>query len=898
MPFAEVAVFSGRPQRQTFTYAIPPSIDLRVGHAVFVPFGRQTLQGVVLALTDKSEIAEPRNVLALIDPERLITVEQAALVRWMADSYLAPVAAVVSLFLPPGFARKPQRMLKAAAVPDASALQPLSERERRVLDAVASKPEIEADALKRALNDGNVGATIRALVDKRLIDERFTLSRPAVAPRSEVLLALAVDRPAARAAIDTWPRSRRSRQADLLERLRAGPLSATEARRIAGSRVSLDRWIERRAFLAADDEGVRLRADDAATDAAIASLRRTAAERHQVATLETLLANAEAAPKQREAVVRGETDASREDIDLLVDAGLVRRETRSVQRDPLAARSVPALLAPILTSDQARAYRAVADALDRARAAKADGRRDGSIFLLHGVTGSGKTEVYLAAAQYARELGGRSVVLVPEIALTPQTVDRFLARFPGRVALRHSGLTPGEAHDQWHNTRAGQADVVVGSRSALFAPQPDLALIIVDEEHEWTYKQSDPVPRYHVREVVEEYCRLTGAVAVFGSATPDVVTAARARAGRYTQLDLPQRVHRLRSDDPTSAVQPSPLPAVDIVDMREELTRGNRSIFSAALSNAMDKALQAGEQVMLFLNRRGAAMIVCRTCGDAISCDRCSVPFTYHSFNDTLRCHECGNTAFPRTRCPNCESDRIRPMGLGTQRLEEEVSKAFPLARPLRWDRDTVTGKDGHRELLERFVRGDANVLVGTQMIAKGLDLPQVTVVGVVNADLSLRLPDYTGPERTFQLVTQMAGRAGRGTRAGHVVVQTYAPDHYAITTAAAHDYESFYEAEMRARAEHDYPPYGRLARLVYADRKLDRARDVAETMAASLVEDRDRRGLVGPEILGPTPAFISRRRGLYRWQVTLRGADPLPLLRPIDFGRGWTVDVDPISLL
>ena len=914
--YVEVAVNSGRPQRGTFTYAIPPLLAVRVGDGVFVPFGRQVLQGIVLALTESPAVAAPRPILALLGEERLLGPEQTALVRWIGDAYLAPAFAAAALFLPPGFERKPERLLRPAPLSDASALQYLSERERTVLDAITARRSVEADALQAALKDGAIAPTVRSLVKKGLVEERYALSRPTVGPKTETLLSLAIEEGTARAAIAAWPRSRRSRQADLLERLQVGAAPRDEARRLAGARDSLERWLRQGRLMVPDGDCVRLAVDPAAVDSAIASLRRTGPERRQVALLEALLPGPRAG-----APARQEANATGADVDALIADGLVRRQTRVVARDPLAGRAVPIVAAPALTEDQGRAYEAIAEALDRAVETRPQHRKEGPIFLLHGVTGSGKTEVYLAAVEHARDQGGWAIVLVPEIALTPQTVDRFLARLPGRVAVLHSGLSAGELHDQWERVRSGDADVVIGSRSALFAPHPlpgsgggaerglHLALIIVDEEHEWTYKQTDPAPRYRVREVVEEYCRLTGAVAVLGSATPDVVTATRARAGQYRYLELPERVRRTDPADPASPLETAALPSVEIVDMREELVRGNRSIFSEPLAAAMTTALERDEQVILFLNRRGVATFVCRTCGEARGCDRCSIPFTYHralpglepgppGAGDILRCHECGRTAQPEGRCPHCGSDRVRPMGIGTQRVEEEVAKTFPRARPLRWDRDTVAGKDGHRRVLEQFIRGDANVLVGTQMIAKGLDLPAVTVVGVVNADLSLRLPDYTGPERTFQLITQVTGRAGRGPQGGRVVVQTYAPEHYAIRAAAGHDYEAFYAAEVAARSRHDYPPLGRLARLVYADRKPARARDVAANMAASLLEDRDRRGLLGPEVLGPTPAFLARRRGLYRWQITLRGADPLPLLRPVDFGRGWTVDIDPVSLL
>ena len=654
------------------------------------------------------------------------------------------------------------------------------------------------------------------------------------------------------------------------------------------------------------DHAVRLRLDADAARAAIDQLRRTATERHAVAVLQVLLEGPRA-PADLHSVA----GASRKDVDALVDQGLVIRESREVVRDPLARRSVARIDAPALTSDQQEAYAAIGSAINGANADRREaGQPHGAarIFLLRGVTGSGKTEVYLAAVDHAISLGLRSIVLVPEIALTPQTVDRFRQRFE-RIAVWHSGLSHGERFDNWNRIREGRVDVVVGSRSALFAPLPDLGLIVIDEEHEWTYKQTEPPPRYHVREVVEQYARLIGAVAVFGSATPDVVTRARARSGHYTELELPQRVRRIAPADPTSPLQSAQLPAVEVVDMRHELRQGNRSIFSRALAVAIDDALSNDEQVILFLNRRGAASLVCRSCGTARECDRCSVPYTYHAPIDRsrhearaqgvarLRCHECGRSEAPSDVCPTCRQSSLRPMGHGTQDLEKEVEERFPLARGLRFDRDTAAARDGHERILRRFREGEANVLVGTQMIAKGHDIPAVTVVGVVNADLALRFPDYRGPERTFQLLTQVAGRAGRGPRGGRVVIQTYAPDHYAIMAAAAHDYETFFAQELRARAPHDYPPYGRLARLVFASSQRPRAYDTAAEMARSLIIDRDRRGLPGPEVLGPTPAFIYRRRNQYRFQVTLRGADPLPLLRGVEF-RGWTVDIDPVSLL
>ena len=904
--YAEIAVNGGRPLRQPFTYAITqPLLDeaggIRVGHGVFVPFGRRVVQGVVLALRDESEIASPRPITALIEPAPLLTPAQASLARWIADAYLASLWACVSLFLPRRMTSPPLRILRATEPPPppSTAGGDLSDLQTDLLADITRRGPIDLAKLAATRDDARIESALEALIRRRLLSERYTLARPPGPPQPEVELALAIPRLEAEATLRDWPQSKRSRKADLLERLQAGPAPYDEARRLAGSRDAIERWLAEGALLVRAGSEVRLAPrfldHPAAADAAILTLRRTAAERHGAALLDALLAGPRPDPE-----ARAESGAAPAEVEALIEQGLLRR--RAVGEPPAQLRFPPA---PVLTAEQARAYGAVVRALDDAQ--RAPGRTtEARIFLLHGVTGSGKTEVYLAAAERVRDQGGVTLVLVPEIALAPQTVDRFRARLPGRVAVLHSGLRAGELEAHRQRIRAGEVDVIVGSRSALFAPVADPALIIVDEEHEWTYKQTDPPPRYHVREVVERYCELTGAVAILGSATPDLVSHARAQAGRYARLDLARRVRRPQPGEP---VPPEiPMPEVELVDLRAELVSGNRSIFSRALQGALETTLARGDQAMLFLNRRGVGMVVCRHCGEAVECARCDIPLTLHEYPgpagaiertaSVLRCHECGLRAAPPRRCPNCDSDRIRPMGMGTERLEAEVAKQFPLARPLRWDRDTVRGRDGHRKLLERFRDGEANVLIGTQMIAKGLDLPQVTLVGVINADLSLRLPDYTGPERTFQLITQVAGRAGRGLDGGRVIVQSYAPDHPAILAAAAHDYAAFAAAEIAARAAHDYPPTGRLARLIYADRDRDRARAVAATMAASLIEDRDRRGLPGPAVLGPTPAFIARRRDLYRQQITLRGADPLALLRPIDFPRGWTVDIDPVSLL
>jgi primosomal protein N' (replication factor Y) len=588
----------------------------------------------------------------------------------------------------------------------------------------------------------------------------------------------------------------------------------------------------------------------------------------------------------------------------LEDDGLIEIREETIERDPLAGRQYEPKAAPPLTPEQTAAFEAVAEALETQRA---------RTFLLHGVTGSGKTEVYLRALERTVALGRRGIVLVPEIALTPQTVRRFAERFPGKVAVLHSGLSQGELFDQWHGIRDGRYSVVVGSRSAVFAPQPDLGLIVIDEEHEWTYKQQDQSPRYHARSAAIELAKLTDAVVLLGSATPDVESYQQALWGNYSLLELKERVRPITAPDGSFAgvTTSEALPPVEIVDMREELKGGNRTIFSRPLQLGIHQALERGEQTILFLNRRGSAGFVqCRDCGYVPQCSACAIAMGYHKRLDRsgaeierLLCHQCNRGRRLYERCPMCGSTRLRPMGLGVERVEEDVRKTFPGARTLRWDRDVTQGKDAHEQILASFLQGKADVLIGTQMVAKGLDLPAVTLVGVISADIGLHIPDFRSAERTFQLLTQVAGRAGRtassdgGPPRGKVVIQTYTPDNYAIVAAGEHDYASFFATEIALRREEAYPPFIRLARLVYSHSSQEYGERQAQRMADSLREDASKRGLPSVEVLGPAPPHIPKWHGRFRYQVTVRSPDPAELLRDLKLPEGWAMDVDPASL-
>lgn len=530
--------------------------------------------------------------------------------------------------------------------------------------------------------------------------------------------------------------------------------------------------------------------------------------------------------------------------------------------------------------------RAAIDAIDRARAA------GGGVVLVDGVTGSGKTEVYLRAIEAVVAEGGSAIVLVPEISLTPQTVGRFRSRFGDAVAVLHSRLSAGERYDQWDLAARGEGRVVVGARSALFAPVPDLRLVVIDEEHEASYKQGS-APRYHAREVAVELCGREGAVLVLGSATPSLDALERCERGEWTRVEMPDRVAG------------GALPEVHVVDMAAEFADGHRSMFSRPLAAALAEAMERGEKAVLFLNRRGfASFVLCRECGYVPRCESCAVSLTYHDVGHQLACHHCGARSSLPPRCPRCGSPYLRQFGAGTQRVEAELRTLLPDVDVVRMDADTTTGKGAHERLLAAFEALPAGILLGTQMVAKGLDYPEVTVVGVVNADTTLHLPDLRSGERTYQLLEQVAGRAGRGARPGHVFVQTYWPDHAAIRAAAAHDRSLFLAEEVEQRHALHYPPFGRLANLLVVGQNQRAVAAQAGVVADALRAAVDEQPW---EVLGPAPAPLAKLKGMHRWHVLLkapRDADIPALIRTaldgVSSAEGVRVipDVDPLDLL
>jgi primosomal protein N' (replication factor Y) len=564
----------------------------------------------------------------------------------------------------------------------------------------------------------------------------------------------------------------------------------------------------------------------------------------------------------------------------LADVGAIRIESRRRYREAQVSER-PLNRPHTLTEGQATALGAIRDALSE---------RSGSVILLDGVTGSGKTEVYLQAIERVIELGRTACVLVPEISLTPQTVGRFRARFGTDVAVLHSRLSAGERFDQWELVREGEARIVVGARSALFAPMAELGLIVIDEEHEPSYKQGS-APRYHARDVAAHMAALCGATLVLGSASPSMEARSRCDKGQWSRVELPQRA--------TGGV----LPAVKVVDMTMEFASGHRSMFSRELTGALAQVVREQRKAVLFLNRRGfASFLLCRECGFVPECDSCSTSLTYHDVGSRLQCHHCGSTRPIPPTCPSCGSPYLRQFGVGTQRVETELRSLFPDLAVVRMDADTTKGRGGHEAALSQFEAHESGVLLGTQMIAKGLDYPEVTLVGVIAADTSLWLPDFRAGERTYQLLEQVAGRAGRGSAPGRVVFQTYAPDHPAIRAAASHDPSVFYGPENLERKAAGLPPHGRIANvLVWGRERTAVAAHAAsiggrlETMAADL------------DVLGPSPAPLERLKGMWRWHLLVKGAldAPIPAVLsaalkaiPRCDGVSVAVDVDPVSLL
>jgi primosomal protein N' (replication factor Y) len=823
---------------RVFSYAVPDSLVPKpeVGSRVWVPFGREYLEGYVVDFTEKAEVAEVKKIAQVLGEGPVFSPEQIELARWMADYYMCPLIRAIKAMLPP---TPPSR-----GKPTVS-LSPLVEEELLEVMAYWEKMHPPAAQLLHYLADR--GET----------------------PVSQL----------SRLGIADWK--------EILSQLESQGLVLRETRPMTRSNTTKEQMVQ-----------IAVSAQEA-----LAVLEKMRHRAPRQAKLLGILVKEGSLPL---ANLINKAEVRRYTIRALQEKGLIRIEETSgggansqvalVDTEPEQDDSPEQELVWQPNPEQALALEKICKAL-----LQSDAGIPASPIVLHGVTGSGKTEVYLQAIQYVLAQGRKAIVLVPEISLTPQTAQRFRRRFGTRVAVMHSRLTPAERQREWKRLKEGKVDIVAGARSALFAPLERLGLIVLDEEHENSYKQ-DRAPRYHTREVAIKRAELTGAVVLLGSATPTLETYWQVEQGNFQLLKLTERVRS------------RPLPEIEIVDLRQELKEGNRSIFSQALQAELAERLHRSEQSILFLNRRGFSTFVnCRQCGLVLRCPNCEVSLTYHQVDHRLRCHYCDYQRAIPGRCPGCGSNYLRYFGIGTQRVEEEIRHLFPQARVLRVDVDTAAGRSFYTEFDQTFRRGEVDILVGTQLIAKGFDFPGVTLVGVVTADTGLNLPDFRASERTFQLLTQVAGRAGRGDRPGKVIIQTYTPEHYSILAAEHHDFDVFYRVESQYRSQWRYPPFQALIRLLVSGLVENRVRVTAEMLGRyldRLIQQGRKQSQSALELLGPSPAPMTRIRGQYRWQMVLRGEEKSILRKIVRQGIAEfrqqnkngdvniTVDVDPLSML
>ena len=822
----------------TYHYHVPPELvgDVQPGSLVIVPFGRQRAQGVVLRYINTPEVAKTRPVEDLVDDMPPLTATQIALAQWLAEETLSPLGTCINLMLPPGLSQRTDTLVRLN--PDQQIdLADYSPIEKRIIRLLQERGDLRGRQIDAAIRHVEWRGVLRKMARKGVLHTRTVLPPPRVSPKTVRMVTLAAD-PAA------------------IENL-AEPLSRVH--KVHDRRLRVLQSLAGKAGMVEPSE------------------------------------------------IFEQIGANYGDLKALEKQGWIESIDTQVWRDPLEDTSYIPATPPELTRDQEHAWEKIRSGLAAALKGQVP-----SPYLLHGVTGSGKTELYLRAVDATLAAGKQSIILVPEISLTPQTIQRFSSRFPGKVGVLHSQLSDGERYDTWRRARMGELPVIVGPRSALFVPLAEMGLIVVDECHQESYDQQESQPYYRGVDTAVACARLSGAAIILGSATPQVTQYYQAVNGNWTYIELPKRIlahreaiaHHARRLGITLPVKPGEgqtadlgLPRVAIIDMRTELIAGNRSIFSRALQTAIQAVLDARQQAILFLNRRGTATYVfCRECGYVVMCPLDDKPLTYHRAQDGLLCHTCGYQRQVPKRCPECGGNQIRQLGTGTEKVEQRVRERFPGARILRWDAETTRTKGAHERILTQFTRHEADILIGTQMLAKGLDLPLVTLVGVVLAEVGLNLPDFRATERTFQLLTQVSGRAGRSPLGGRVIVQTYQPDHYAIQTAARHDYVAFYEQEMVYRRQLRYPPFTRLVRLEYRHHDPQVAEEASRTLAGHLqgwISDEGH----PVEMVGPVPCFFTRMYGRYRWHIILQGPDPTALLR----GRqppGWIIEVDPPSLL
>jgi primosomal protein N' (replication factor Y) len=842
--------------KKTFTYRLPPSMQAvaRVGSRVMVPLGTKPSTGYIVALLPRLRPgtslvdAEVKDVQQLLDADPPLTPEVLAISRWVSDYYAAPWGEVIRAALPAGINASVEQMVS------------ITPKGREALSALENVPAPPAENLSVPPAAGVPGAAA-ALGWSKAGGSRKTSAKVRglrlLADEGEFELnAFCLRMGSART--PKWLRE--LEQEALVERSHRAPSTATRAKRRKAVRLA------KSAHESAANENSRARITKA-----------------QQRVIETLRANGK---EMAVADLLAAAGVSESAVRTLSKRGEIEEFEQEVRRDPLARAELPSAEEFQLSLTQATALHQTEKPLKQHRFAA---------FLLHGVTGSGKTEVYIRAMRAALEMGQGAMMLVPEISLTPILSRRLRAHFGDRIAIFHSSLSKGERFDEWSRLRRGDAGVVLGTRSAVFAPVQNLGLIVVDEEHDTSYRQEES-PFYNARDTAIVRAQKESAVVVLGSATPSLESFHNAQTGKYEYLNLPGRIAN------------RPLARAELIDMREVFARRKRpEVFSDELLKAIEETRARGEQSIILLNRRGySSFILCRSCGESINCPNCDVTLTYHRSDLTLVCHYCNHRRRAPSQCPVCASKYIYYVGEGTEQIEELLRRRFPKLRIGRIDRDTKSRRHMFEKTLLDFGKGELDMLVGTQMLAKGHDFPNVTLVGVVSVDAGLALPDFRAAERAFQLITQVAGRAGRGELAGRVLIQTYHPHHYALRHACAQDFRGFYDEEIRHRRNHSYPPFVALALLLSRHKDPVRARTTALELRKALVAaNRDN----ACRILGPAPAPFARLRGEHRIQLLVKSRSRKQLRSVIDAAlaaveasghdlRFVTLEIDPVSMM
>ncbi|HSB12158.1 MAG TPA: primosomal protein N' [Blastocatellia bacterium] len=840
--FAEVAV----PVyvKQTFTYRLPGDMALRAraGSRVQVPFGKKYLTAFIVdlheTLAGKVDESAIKDVEELIDESPVITPEILELTKWVADYYFAPWGECLRAALPAGAISISEQMLELTSAGRAALAQAhLSPPKHQALERLlSSSGEMPARQFERGLSKPRAGALIRQLSHDGLIrvSQRIAQSRMKAKLHNVVRLS-------GQGMDDGGAGMRGGVDGDELTHPGAGPQPPTP------------------------------------------NSKRKPLNEKQLRVVEALRAAPDAIPFSE---LLDAADVSSSVVRTLEKRGIVEVFARQVRRDPLAHIEGQPAESVTLNAEQQDALDRIVERIDE---------HQYSTFLLHGVTASGKTEIYIRAMREAISRGMSALMLVPEISLTPIFSRRLRAQFGEAVAILHSSLSEGERTDEWRRIKEGDARVVIGTRSAVFAPLDKLGLVIVDEEHDGSYKQ-DEAPRYNGRDTAIMRASRADAVVVLGSATPSLESYHNAQSGKYTYL----RLHTRYGDRALAQVQ--------TIDMREVFERhGKAQTLSDELKSAIEATFARREQSMILLNRRGfSSFLLCRSCGLAIHCPNCDVTLTYHRYNSSLQCHYC-NFVRPVPRvCDACEGEYIHYVGLGTEQLEARLKEMFPEMNIARLDRDTTRTRGSFEQIIMEFAGGGIDLLVGTQMIAKGHDFPGVTLVGVVSVDVGLALPDFRAAERTFQLLTQVAGRAGRGDRPGRVIIQTYHPEHYSLVCAKTQDYEEFYRREIVFRRTMHYPPFSALINVLVHDKDFDRANNTATDFAREL---RDAAKGSNLRVLGPAPAAISRIREEYRFQILIKSQSRARAREALDIAmdrvtsagrnpRSISVEVDPMNLM